>query len=226
MIHEIVRRMLFENGVPGVPGVPEQKTEGLEPRRKTSDLEHLTNRSSVPGVPCEKNDSFEGGIGTLGTPDQKEGVPRVSTEKSGTGDNGEERNTRNTGNTTKTSDSECTETGLTPPIPLGEMIIEDRGVPLAWTNDPTFVRVYAWALVNLRFGPFLTPLNIQKLATDCRIDVVEARQALEQLVRDGDLIIQSERRGKGTYWLAPIRWSLDKSMEMGKAEALLPREGK
>jgi len=206
MIHEIVRRMLFENGVPGVLGVPEQKTEGLEPRRKTSDMEHLTNRSSVPGVPCEKNDSFGWGTGTLGTPDQNEGVPHVSSEKSGTGANTEERNTRNTGNTRKTSNSECTETGLAPPIPIGELVIEDRCVPLAWTNDPPFVRVYAWALVNLRFGPSLAPLNMQKLATDCRIDVVEARQALEQLVEDGDLIVESERRGRGTYWLAPIRW--------------------
>lgn len=206
MIHEIVRRLLFENGVPGVPGVPEQKTEGLEPRRKTSDLEHPTNRSSVPGVPCEKNDSVEGGIGTLGTPDQNEGVPIGSSEKSGTGANTEKRNTRNTGNTRKTSNSEFTETGLAPPIPIGELVIEDRGVPLAWTNDPPFVRVYAWALVNLRFGPSLAPPDIQKLATDCRIDVVEARQALEQLVEDGDLIVGSERRGRGTYWLAPLRW--------------------
>ena len=206
MIHEIVRRMLFENGVPGVPGVPEQKTEGLEPRCQTSDLEHLTNRSSVPGVPCEKNDSFERGIGTQGTPDQKDGVPHVSSDKSGTGANTEERNTRNTGNTTKTSDSEFTETGLAPPIPIGELVIEDRGVPLAWTNNPPFVRVYAWALVNLRFGPSIAPLNIQKLATDCRIDVVEARQALEQLVQNGDLIVECDRRGRGRYWPAPIRW--------------------
>lgn len=61
-------------------------------------------------------------------------------------------------------------------------------------------------MANLRFGPSLVPLNMQKLATDCRIDVVEARQALEQLVEDGDLIVESERRGRGTYWLAPIRW--------------------
>jgi len=102
----------------------------------------------------------------------------------------------------KTSDSEFIETGLAHPIPTGKLVIENRGVPLAWTNDLPFVRVYPLALVKLRFGPSPLPLRIQKLATDCRIGVVEARQTPEQLVQEGDLIVECDHRGGGgTVWL-------------------------
>ena len=52
------------------------------------------------------------------------------------------------------------------------------------------------------FAPSPAPLNIEKLATDCRIGVLEARQTLEQIVQDGNFIIECDRRGGGgTVWL-------------------------
>ncbi len=116
------------------------------------------------------------------------------------------------------------ESSLPPLIPLGERVIEVRGVPLAWTNDPPFVRAYAWVLLNLRFGPSLAPLNIQKLATNFRTGVTDARQALDQLVREGDLIVPSERWGKGRtgrrpsggHSTSPWKWAERRYFSQGK----------
>jgi hypothetical protein len=86
-----------------------------------------------------------------------------------------------------------------------EAILVYRGVPLAWANDPPLIRVYAWCLVHLGFAPFL-PLDISKLVSDCKIESHEAKQALAQLVREGDLKVERVSRGRELYFLAPIRW--------------------
>ncbi|MHB1286108.1 MAG: hypothetical protein ACYCYP_06015 [Leptospirales bacterium] len=52
-------------------------------------------------------------------------------------------------------------------------------------------------------GDSLPLLNIQKLATDCRRDMVEAGQTLEPLVQDGDLIVKGDLRGMGAYFQRP-----------------------
>ncbi len=58
-----------------------------------------------------------------------------------------------------------------------EPILVNRGVPLAWANDPPLIRVYAWCLIHLGFRPS-PPLNLRKLASDCKIGIHEAKQAL------------------------------------------------
>ena len=67
-----------------------------------------------------------------------------------------------------------------------EPILVYRGVPLSWEKDPPLIRVYAWCLVHLGFGPSL-PLDLGKLASDCKIGIHGAKQALAQLVLEGDL---------------------------------------
>jgi len=86
-----------------------------------------------------------------------------------------------------------------------EPILVNWGVPLAWANDPPLIRVYAWCLVHLGFAPSL-PLDLNKLMSDCKIGSHEAKQALAQLVREGDLKVERCSRGRELYFLAPIQW--------------------
>jgi hypothetical protein len=86
-----------------------------------------------------------------------------------------------------------------------EAILVNRGVPLAWEKDPPLIRVYAWCLIHLGFRPFL-PLDPRKLASDCKLGIHETKQALAQLVRDGDLKFERDSRGRERYSLAPIKW--------------------
>ena len=74
--------------------------------------------------------------------------------------------------------------------------------------DPPLIRVYAWCLVNLRFGPILSPpTDLPKAAEECRLSIGETREAFGQLLRDGDLLCERDRQsGKVIYYLAPIRW--------------------
>ena len=91
------------------------------------------------------------------------------------------------------------------PDSWNEPILVNWGVPLAWANDPPLIRVYAWCLVHLGFAPSL-PLDPNKLMSDCKIGSHEAKQALAQLVRDGDLKVERGFRGQELYFLAPIKW--------------------
>ena len=86
-----------------------------------------------------------------------------------------------------------------------EPILVIRGVPLTWEKDPPLIRVYAWCLVHLGFAPSL-PLDPNKLMSDCKIGSHEAKQALAQLVREGDLKVERGFRGRELYFLAPIKW--------------------
>lgn len=84
-------------------------------------------------------------------------------------------------------------------------VLVDRGVPLAWTQDPPEIRVYAWALMHFGFAPGF-PIDVRTLAGDCRIRISEAERALRELVLSGDLKVERDLRKRETYWLAPIRW--------------------
>ncbi len=73
-------------------------------------------------------------------------------------------------------------------------------------NDPPHIRVYAWCLSNLRFGPILsTPTDFPRAAEECRLSIEETREAFRKLLKDGDLLKERDRRGD-IYFLAPIRW--------------------
>ena len=71
--------------------------------------------------------------------------------------------------------------------PQGERLCsggKDLGVH---AGDPPHIRTFAWALVHLWVGKDL-PVDISRLAADCRMTIREARDALARLVKDGDLI--------------------------------------
>ena len=74
--------------------------------------------------------------------------------------------------------------------------------------DPPLIRVYAWCLVNLRFGPILsTPTDFPRAAEECHLPLDDAREAFRKLLKDGDLLCERGRQsGKEIYYLAPIRW--------------------
>jgi hypothetical protein len=73
----------------------------------------------------------------------------------------------------------------TPNDPGRPVIVEDGHV-LACENDLPHVRVFAWALINLRTGQD-RPIDMKKAATDCHMTVPETRAAIARLVREGDL---------------------------------------
>ena len=74
--------------------------------------------------------------------------------------------------------------------------------------DPPLIRVYAWCLVNLRFGPILSPpTNLPKAAAECQLSIGEARDAFRKLLHDGDLLVEQDRRTRtDIFYLAPIKW--------------------
>ena len=73
-------------------------------------------------------------------------------------------------------------------------------------DDPPLIRIYAWCLLNLRFGPTLsTPTDFPRAAEECCLSVEETREAFRKLVCDGDLRFERDR-GRECYWLSPIRW--------------------
>ena len=93
------------------------------------------------------------------------------------------------------------------PMALHSVVIASDGRTLATTDDPPEVRLYAWVLLNLRFGPtFSHPTNLSKVALECRLSLEETRKAFSRLIRDGDLKVQKDHRGREIYWLAPISW--------------------
>lgn len=82
-----------------------------------------------------------------------------------------------------------------------------NGKPTGATlNDPSHIRVYAWCLLNLRFGPILSsPTDLPKAAEECRLSLLEVREAFGKLVEEGDLKAERTRAGD-IYFLAPVRW--------------------
>ena len=73
--------------------------------------------------------------------------------------------------------------------------------------DQPHIRVYAWCLVNLRFGPILSPLTDHpKAAVECQLSIGETREAFRKLLRAGDLLVERGRGGRDVYYLAPLRW--------------------
>ena len=92
------------------------------------------------------------------------------------------------------------------PDVLGEPVIRHpaNGAPLAYANDEPHVKVFDWALLNLRFAPW-EKLDIWKLATDCGLSTGEARNGLNRLIQDGDVNVE-RNRGREYYWLAPPKY--------------------
>ena len=74
--------------------------------------------------------------------------------------------------------------------------------------DPPHIRVYAWCLGNLRFGPLLSsPTDLSKAAEECQLSIEETREAFGTLLRDGDLQVERDRHTRtDIYFLAPIKW--------------------
>lgn len=81
-------------------------------------------------------------------------------------------------------------------------IIQKDGIPLAWSNDPPHIRVFAWSLTNLRFALW-EPTDLERIARDCALSFSDARKGLARLVQDGDLKVERDR-GKEYYWLTPL----------------------
>jgi hypothetical protein len=96
--------------------------------------------------------------------------------------------------------------GSETPDTLGDPVIRHpaNGAPLAYVNDEPHVKVFAWALLNLRFAPW-EKLDIWKLATDCGLSTGEARSGLNRLIQDGDVKVERDR-GREYYWLAPPKY--------------------
>lgn len=78
------------------------------------------------------------------------------------------------------------------------------GTPLAFENDEPHVKVFAWALLNLRFARW-EQLDIGKLATDCGLSIGMTRKGLSKLLEDGDLRMERDR-GREYYWLAAPKY--------------------
>ena len=74
--------------------------------------------------------------------------------------------------------------------------------------DSPHIRVYAWSLVNLRFGLiFSPPTDLPKAAEECQLSIGEARDAFRKLLHDGDLLVEQDRRTRtDIFYLAPIKW--------------------
>ena len=73
--------------------------------------------------------------------------------------------------------------------------------------DLPHIRIFAWSLLNLRFGPLLSsPTDLSKAAEECRLFIGETREAFRKLLQDGDLLVERDRRHGEIYYLAPIRW--------------------
>ena len=83
-----------------------------------------------------------------------------------------------------------------------------NGKPTGATiGDQPHIRVYAWSLVNLRFGPALSsPTDLWGAAEECQLSIGETREAFRKLLRDGDLLVERGRGGRDVYYLAPLRW--------------------
>ena len=100
------------------------------------------------------------------------------------------------------------------PLPV---VVASDGRVLAWSSDPPHIRLYAWALQNLGFVPVDEPtarslkipsgemdrIRIRKLAGELHMGEQEVQAALDQMVKEGDLMVKTERGGR-IYWLATL----------------------
>lgn len=76
----------------------------------------------------------------------------------------------------------------------------------ATTDDLPHIRIYAWSLVNLKFGPILSlPTDLPKVAEECHLSIQEVREAFGKLLKEGDLEMERTRKGN-IYFLAALRW--------------------
>ena len=76
----------------------------------------------------------------------------------------------------------------------------------ATMDDPPHIRIYAWCLVNLGFGPFLSsPTDLSRVVRECHLSLSEIREAFRKLVKEGDLKVERTREGD-IYSLPPIQW--------------------
>lgn len=72
--------------------------------------------------------------------------------------------------------------------------------------NPHHIRVYAWCLINLRFGPILSsPTDFSKTAEECHLSLPEVRESFGKLLKEGDLKVEKNRRGD-IWYLVPLRW--------------------
>ena len=100
------------------------------------------------------------------------------------------------------------EMGLVQIEALEDSRLFSKGKPTGATlTDSPHIRIFAWCLINLRFGPILSPpTDLSKAAEECRLSLPEVREAFRKLLKDGDLKFERGRGGRDVYYLAPIRW--------------------
>ena len=94
-------------------------------------------------------------------------------------------------------------------IPDQDSQLFSNGKPTgATTADPPHIRVYAWCLANLGFGPDLAgrPTDLSRAGKECRLSLPAVREAFGKLLHDGDFLVERNRRRGDIYFLAPIRW--------------------
>ena len=104
-------------------------------------------------------------------------------------------------------------------IPLSVValpVFPEGQVPVSGTP---LIRVYSWAIRNLRFGPCddrmgrvlgiesgeMDGRRVREIGAKLKISVREVQSALDQLVRDGDLMVKTGR-GWRIYSLSPPRY--------------------
>ncbi len=77
----------------------------------------------------------------------------------------------------------------------------------ATLTSPPHVRVFAWCLANLGFGPDLAgrPTDCSLAGKECRLSLPEVREAFGKLLAEGDLKVERTRRGD-LWYLTPVRW--------------------
>ena len=77
----------------------------------------------------------------------------------------------------------------------GEPVLfhKEDGQPLAYSSDPPHIRLFGWVLMNVSHV-MPGPLDVPQIAKDCQLTASEVRDALTQLVREGDLVRTVERK--------------------------------
>ena len=97
--------------------------------------------------------------------------------------------------------------GGTIPDPEDPRLFSNGKPTGATTDDSPHIRVYAWCLANLGFGPDLAgkPTDLSRAGKECRLSLPEVREAFGKLLKEGDLKIE-RNRGEDLWYLAPARW--------------------
>ena len=89
------------------------------------------------------------------------------------------------------------------PEVLGDPLIVQGGIPLAWSGDLPHIRFFAWALLHL-WPDFSTALNRKRAKENCRLTDRDLDRSISDLVRLGDLI--RDRVGRGECYRLAIRY--------------------